>query len=66
MIIFLDLDGVIINFSKGVSDWFNIPYQPEKITHWDILPSLVNLQEDEFWNSIKTPKFWEHLDLIVV
>ncbi|MDY6893935.1 MAG: hypothetical protein SVO01_00735 [Thermotogota bacterium] len=63
MIIFLDLDGVIINWARGVCDWFKIPYQPEKITHWNAMPELTNTEPHIFWDSINTPKFWEHLDL---
>ena len=62
MIIFLDLDGVIINWVKGVCSWFNIPYKPEKVTTWDSMQKLTNTTRNEFWKSIKTPLFWENLD----
>ena len=41
MIIFLDLDGVIINWNKGVCDWFKVPYEPEKVTKWNSLYKLI-------------------------
>ena len=62
MIIFLDLDGVIINWAKGVCNWFNIPYEPEKIVSWNSMPKLTKTTNNEFWGKIKTPVFWENLD----
>lgn len=62
MIIFLDLDGVIINWVKGVFDWFNMPYEPEKVTSWDCMPGLIGVNKKDFYNLIKTPKFWENLE----
>lgn len=61
MIIYLDLDGVIINWVEGVCDWFKIPYEPEKVTHCDSLQELTNTPSKEFWEKIKTPDFWENL-----
>lgn len=62
MIIFLDLDGVIINWAKGVCNWFDVPYEPEKITRWNIMPEIVNVHPRDFWPIINTPVFWEYLD----
>jgi len=62
MIIFLDLDGVIINFAKSVCDWFNIPYQPEKITHWNSLYKLTKTKPENFWDDVRCSNFWEELD----
>lgn len=62
MIIYLDLDGVIINWVKGVCDWYKIPYEPEKVTYYDALQKLTNTNKNEFWNNIKTPAFWENLE----
>ena len=59
--IFLDLDGVIINWNKGVCDWFKIPYEPEKVTKWNIMTKLTNTTNKEFWLSIKCCAFWENL-----
>ena len=62
MIIFLDLDGVVINWAKGICDWFEIPYKPEKITSWNAMPKLTNTTKNEFWESIKLSCFWENLE----
>lgn len=62
MIIFLDLDGVVIDIFKGVCEWFELPYRPELVTHWDSFPELTNLSKEYFWNEIKTPVFWKNLD----
>ena len=59
--IFLDLDGVIINWNKGVCDWFKISYEPEKVTEWDSLYKLIGVTKNEFWTSIKCAAFWENL-----
>jgi len=62
MIIYLDLDGVIINWAKGVCDWFGVQCKPEEITHWDAMYDITHTEVDEFWNKIKTPAFWEYLE----
>jgi 5'(3')-deoxyribonucleotidase len=62
MIIFLDLDGVIINFIEGVCNWYGIPYEPEKVTHWNALPELTNTSYEDFWRRINTPLFWKELN----
>jgi 5'(3')-deoxyribonucleotidase len=62
MIILLDLDGVIIDLVKGVCEWFNVPHEPEKVTHWDAFPEITNTTSEEFWSSIKMPNFWEGLE----
>jgi len=61
MLILLDLDGVIINWLDGVCKWFDIPYEPEAVTSWDIMPKLTETTKTEFWNKLNTPDFWEHL-----
>jgi len=61
MIIYLDLDGVIINWVEGVCNWYNIPYEPEKVTAWDIMPELTKTSTKDFWNNIKNKHFWQDL-----
>lgn len=61
MIIYLDLDGVIIDFIKGVCNWFKIPHEAEKFTHWNSMPEILNISNNEFWENIKNPCFWEGL-----
>jgi 5'(3')-deoxyribonucleotidase len=62
MIIFLDLDGVIINWVQGVFKWFGKPYDPEKVTSYGCMPKLFDVDQQDFWNIIKTPIFWEYLE----
>jgi hypothetical protein len=61
MIIFLDLDGVIIDICKGVCDWFDLPYAPELVTHWDSFPELTNIDPEYFWHKLRVSKFWKDL-----
>jgi 5'(3')-deoxyribonucleotidase len=62
MKIFLDLDGVIANFSKGACELLNIQY-PEKreFKQWDEL--FVNVPKPIFYSKIKGHDFWENLEL---
>ena len=62
MIIYLDLDGVIINWVKGIFNWFEIPYDPSKVTHWDSMYEITNTTKQGFWTKIKFSAFWENLD----
>ena len=62
MIIFLDLDGVIINWVGGVCKWFDIPYQQEEVTNKDNMLELIDISYKEFWTDLSTPDFWEYLD----
>lgn len=59
--IFLDLDGVIINLNKAVCDWYEIPCEPEKVTEWDSWYKLTGVSNYDFWKNIKCAAFWETL-----
>lgn len=62
MIIFLDLDGVIINWVKGVFDWYNIHYEPSRVTHYSAMYDIVDRKPKQFWNDLKNAEFWENLE----
>lgn len=60
--IFVDLDGVVSNFTKGVCDIFEKPYkEPES---YDLYKEL-GVSEDEMWGEINSRrwKFWTNLEL---
>lgn len=64
VIIYLDLDGVIVNFAKGIADHFGIPYAPEKSTTWGSVYEITGTENNHnyFWDSLKNAEFWENLE----
>lgn len=62
--VFLDMDGVLVNFRKGIHDAFNKPYNhitsPEnkKWSFWNDWPDVTF----EMVNAICTTSFWQHLE----
>ena len=55
--VFLDLDGVIIDFAQGCIDWYNLDCTPEDFLHWGAIFKYFNGNESEFWDGL-THKFW--------
>lgn len=64
--IFLDLDGLIRDFSRGLIDHFKMDHSPEDVTHWgysvDKITKKYGFTEDEFWNCL-TYQFWSTLPM---
>jgi len=52
--VFLDMDGVLVDFNKKVCTIFNLPYPPKKYDFFEEIRKKVN--------TICTDVFWELLD----
>ena len=65
MICFLDLDGVLVDFMKGVHEFYDLPYSFEDYSYefgkWDTCPpSACNMAPQEFWDGLNED-FWANL-----
>lgn len=61
--VFLDLDGVIIDFVQGAIDWYVLDCKFEDVDHWGYLECASGLTEKEFWEGM-TDKFWLGLKML--
>jgi len=61
MRIFLDLDGVIVDFAKGVIEWYNLNCKPEDWKSWGDIFKYYKKSERNFWDGL-TDKFWIDLE----
>lgn len=64
MKIALDLDGVLVDFTKGCCKLFNFPYpDPWPPGHYQI-EKVMDLTPEEFWGKINGagPDFWAELE----
>ena len=56
MRLFIDMDGVIVDFVEGVRRWYECDdWNP---TQWDIDFELLGTTRDEFWESLNNNSFW--------
>ena len=63
MKIFLDLDGVLVDFVGGICKWFNKPYpydSPESKGVWEI-DQLIGITHGAFWAAFHDIQFWQDL-----
>ena len=63
--VFVDLDGVLVDFMVSVHQWYNLPYSyedyPYEIGSWDCMPpSTFEGSVEEFWQSLPL-SFWSSL-----
>jgi 5'(3')-deoxyribonucleotidase len=57
--IFLDMDGVLVDFDGGVRREFNCDWWYP--TEWSIPYRELGFSREEFWQELDYPEFWEHL-----
>lgn len=57
MRVFLDLDGVIVDFAKGVIEWYNLDCKPEDWSEWGDVFKYYEGTEASFWDGL-SDKFW--------
>lgn len=62
--IFLDMDGVIVDFMKGAHEFHNLPYSygdfPYPVNEWYFVHH-TGMSNNEFWSPLGEA-FWEGLD----
>jgi 5'(3')-deoxyribonucleotidase len=59
MIILLDLDGVLVDFTGGINKVLGEPKTP--IDHWNCW-DCYGVSEHEFWRACDSRAFWANLD----
>jgi len=57
MKVFLDMDGVLVDFRRGVCEIFGIPPHPHAWRFWKDWPNTTN----EMVDAVCGREFWEHL-----
>jgi 5'(3')-deoxyribonucleotidase len=57
--IFLDMDGVLVDFDEGVRQKFSCDWWYP--TEWSIPYEELGFEQEQFWNVLDYPEFWEHL-----
>lgn len=62
MKIFLDADGILVNFMQGVFDHYRCesPHKDGERSDWDLF-KLINKCENEFWHNVADEDFWANL-----
>lgn len=60
MRLFLDLDGVIVDFAQGCIDWYNLDCNVKDFTKWSKIFKYFTGYEKDFWEGL-TDKFWVEL-----
>jgi len=58
--IFLDVDGVLADFSGAVINLLGLGITNDDITHWDFLLEYAGMSSDRFWSHFDD-NFWANL-----
>lgn len=72
MKLFLDMDGVLVDFLKGIIAHFNLDCTHDDVTSWNQIINITGLSVDEFWQSLpanffETLEFYPHaMELIAM
>ena len=56
--IFLDLDGVIVDFISGVLEWYNIDKQHDDMVGWNDIITASGKSTVKFWQGLDSRDFW--------
>lgn len=62
-VIFLDLDGVLIDFIGGVAKWYDLDITDKDVTGWDSIVGLSGKTLVEFWEGLDDREFWYNLEM---
>tara|TARA_R100000951_G_scaffold111396_2_gene110378 strand:- start:33979 stop:34521 length:543 start_codon:yes stop_codon:yes gene_type:complete len=59
--IFLDMDGVVANWCKGVSDWFGGNFDQKDVETWSWAKDHLGLSSEAYDEGVVNEEFWERL-----
>jgi 5'(3')-deoxyribonucleotidase len=59
MKVFLDMDGVIVDWDRGVEKLFGVPWKEH--TTWDVDYAHFGMTPKGFWSHLDTIEFWKNL-----
>ncbi len=62
LIIFLDMDGVLVDFVTGCLKIHNRPEKHDDIKDWNFYKHW-GMSDKDFWSKFSTPGFWYNLEL---
>lgn len=62
--IFLDMDGVLSNFVKGVAHRMGIDYMTlyKDLLNNDNVPQVLDMKAEDFWDQVDSYNFWYNLE----
>ncbi len=67
--IFLDLDGVLVDFVGGVMRWHGLaPKHRDEVDSWDGIPNVLSrllgrpMSDADMWRTIEDVSFWRNLE----
>jgi len=58
--IFLDLDGVVVDFIQGVIDWYGLDTSYDLMNHYQSILEVTGMSKSAFWKGL-TEEFWKDL-----
>lgn len=61
--IFLDLDGVLCDWVRGVARLYGKSFTQEDICHWAHATELVGITDKQLWDDLADDDFWANLPL---
>jgi len=60
MKVFLDLDGVLVDFNQGIFDYYELQFKYEDVTNWEKIIELSGMSATQFWRGLNED-FWANL-----
>ena len=61
MKIFIDMDGVLTDFVRGVIDYYNLGLEEKDINGWEDIVTKSNMTTKDFWEGLNE-QFWQYLE----
>jgi len=61
--VFLDMDGVIADFTRGALEYVGLSIPPFKTLRWDFINQL-GLPVETFWRTLSHKDFWANLPVL--
>ena len=61
-LIFLDLDGVIVDFISGLINFYSLPFKHDDIVKWELTEKQLGMTPEACWSDL-TDDFWVDLKM---